>query len=328
MTESLHPFQILTPSFIMDAVESQGFRCDCRTFALNSYENRVYQVGIDEGKPLIAKFYRPGRWNNAQIIEEHSFCLELAEHELPVVAPWTNAAGESLFHYDGFHFAIYPRQGGHAPEFDNLDNLLILGRMLGRIHRIGAVRPFVHRPTLDSQSFGRASVALICERFIPDDYRASYTAVTDQMLTAIDAILAEAGPIRYIRTHGDCHSGNILWRDDAPHFVDFDDARMAPAVQDLWMMLSGERQRQNAQLAALLEGYGEFCDFQPRELRLIEALRALRMLHYSAWLASRWEDPMFPRTFPWFNTVRYWGEQILELREQLAVLSEPPLEMP
>lgn len=328
MTESLHPFQILTPSFIMDAVESQGFRCDCRTFALNSYENRVYQVGIDEGKPLIAKFYRPGRWDNAQIIEEHSFCLELAEHELPVVAPWTNAVGESLFHYDGFHFAIYPRQGGHAPEFDNLDNLLILGRMLGRIHQIGAVRPFAYRPTLDSQSFGRASVALICERFIPDDYRASYTAVTDQMLTAIDAILAEAGQIRYIRTHGDCHSGNILWRDDAPHFVDFDDARMAPAVQDLWMMLSGERQRQNVQLAALLEGYSEFCDFQPRELRLIETLRALRMLHYSAWLASRWEDPMFPRTFPWFNTVRYWGEQILELREQLAALSEPPLEMP
>jgi Ser/Thr protein kinase RdoA (MazF antagonist) len=328
MTENLHPFQILTPSFIMDAVESQGFRCDCRTFALNSYENRVYQVGIDEGKPLIVKFYRPGRWNNAQIIEEHSFCLELAEHELPVVAPWTNAAGESLFNYDGFRFAIYPRQGGHSPEFDNLDNLLILGRMLGRIHQIGAVRPFVHRPTLDCQSFGRASVALICEQFIPDDYRASYTAVTDQMLTAVDAILAEAGPIRYIRTHGDCHSGNILWRDDAPHFVDFDDARMAPAVQDLWMMLSGERQRQNAQLAALLEGYGEFCDFYPRELRLIEALRALRMLHYSAWLASRWEDPMFPRTFPWFNTVRYWGEQILELREQLAVLSEPPLEMP
>jgi Ser/Thr protein kinase RdoA (MazF antagonist) len=328
MSDSLHPFQILTPSFIMDAVESQGFRCDCRTFALNSYENRVYQVGIDEDKPLIAKFYRPGRWVDAQIIEEHNFCLELAEHELPVVAPWQNAAGESLFHFDRFRFALYPRQGGHAPEFDNLDNLLILGRMLGRIHQIGAVRPFAHRPTLDSRSFGRDSVALICERFIPDDYRASYTAVTDQMLTAIDMILAEAGPIRYIRTHGDCHSGNILWRNDAPHFVDFDDARMAPAVQDLWMMLSGERQRQNAQLAALLEGYGEFCDFQPRELRLIEALRALRMLHYSAWLASRWEDPMFPRTFPWFNTVRYWGEQILELREQLATLSEPPLEMP
>jgi len=328
MPESPHPFQSLTPSFIIDAVESQGFRCDCRTSALNSYENRVYQVGIEDGLPLIAKFYRPGRWSDAQINEEHRFCLELAEHELPVVAPRLNAAGESLFHHDGFRFALYPRQGGHAPEFDNLDNLLVLGRMLGRIHSVGAVRPFVHRPTLDSQSFGHASVALLSERFVPDEYRPSYTAVTGQLLTTIDAILAEAGEIRYIRAHGDCHAGNILWRDAAPHFVDFDDARMAPAVQDLWMMLSGDRPRQTAQLDALIEGYREFCDFQPRELRLIEVLRALRMLHYSAWLARRWQDPIFPATFPWFNTVRYWGEQILELREQLAALDEPPLELP
>ena len=328
MPESHHPFQTLTPSFIMDAVEGQGFRCDCRTFALNSYENRVYQVGIDEGQPLIAKFYRPGRWSDAQIVEEHRFCFELAENELPVVSPLVNAGGESLFRHDGFHFALYPRQGGHAPEFDNLDNLLILGRMLGRIHAVGAVRPFVHRPTLDSRSFGHASVALIGERFIPDEYRASYAAVTAQLLEVIDAIMAEAGPVSYIRTHGDCHSGNILWRDGAPHFVDFDDARMAPAVQDLWMMLSGERPRQNAQLAELIEGYREFYDFQPRELRLIEVLRALRMLHYSAWLASRWDDPIFPRTFPWFNTVRYWGEHILQLREQLAALADPPLQLP
>jgi Ser/Thr protein kinase RdoA (MazF antagonist) len=312
----------------MDAVESQGFICDCRTLALNSYENRVYQVGLDEGQPLIAKFYRPGRWSDAQIIEEHRFCRELAEHELPVVAPWANAAGESLFHHDGFRFALYPRQGGHAPEFDNLDNLLILGRMIGRIHRIGAVKAFAHRPALDSQSFGHESVALIAAHFIPDEYRESYTAVTGQLLEAIDACLVEAGPVNYIRTHGDCHSGNILWRDDAPHFVDFDDARTAPAVQDLWMMLSGERPRQTAQLEALLEGYCEFSDFELRELRLIEALRALRMLHYSAWLASRWHDPIFPSTFPWFNTVRYWGEHILQLREQLAAIAEPPLELP
>jgi Ser/Thr protein kinase RdoA (MazF antagonist) len=327
MPESPHPFQTLTPGFIMDAVESQGFRCDCRTLALNSYENRVYQVGIEDGQPLIAKFYRPGRWSDGQIVEEHRFCLELAGHELPVVAPWTNAAGESLFRHDGFRFALYPRQGGHAPEFDNLDNLLVLGRMLGRIHRIGAVRSFAHRPVLDSESFGYASVALLAGRFVPDEYRPSYTAVTGQLLQAIDAILAETGPVRYIRAHGDCHSGNILWRDGAPHFVDFDDARMAPAVQDLWMMLSGDRPRQTAQLEALVEGYSEFNDFDPRELRLVEALRALRMLHYSAWLAARWEDPMFPRTFPWFNTVRYWGEQIIELREQLAALADPPLEL-
>jgi Ser/Thr protein kinase RdoA (MazF antagonist) len=311
----------------MDAVESQGFRCDCRTFALNSYENRVYQIGIDEGEPLIAKFYRPGRWSDVQIIEEHLFCLELAEHELPVVAPRINAAGASLFYHEGFRFALYPRQGGHAPEFDNLDNLLILGRMLGRIHCVGAVKPFVHRPVLDSRSFGHASVELIVERFIPEEYRPSYTAVTGQLLEAIDGCLAAAGPLRYIRTHGDCHAGNILWRSGAPHFVDFDDARMAPAVQDFWMMFSGERPRQTAQLAELIKGYREFYDFQPRELRLIEALRALRMLHHSAWLARRWEDPMFPRTFPWFNTVSYWGEHILHLREQLAALAEPPLEL-
>jgi len=327
MTNSTHPFSILTPSFIMDAVESRGFRCDCRTLALNSYENRVYQVGIEDGQPLIAKFYRPGRWSDSQITEEHLFCFELAEHELPVVAPWRSADGESLFHHHGFRFSLYPRQGGHAPEFDNLDNLLILGRMLGRIHNIGSVRPFEHRPVLDSQSFGRASVELIRERFIPPEYRASYTAVTEQLLEAIDGILAGTGPIRFIRTHGDCHSGNILWRDDAPHFVDFDDSRMAPAVQDLWMMLSGDRPRRTAQLEALMEGYAEFCAFDPCELRLIEVLRTLRMLHYSAWLANRWEDPVFPITFPWFNTVRYWGEQILELREQLASLEEPPLEL-
>ena len=328
MPDSPHPFQTLTPSFIMDAVESQGFQCDCRTFALNSYENRVYQVGIEEGLPLIAKFYRPGRWSDAQILEEHRFCQDLVAHELSVVAPIANSCGESLFHHGGFRFALYPRQGGHAPEFDNLDNLLVLGRMLGRIHSIGAVRQFEHRPTLDVQSFGRASVALITERFIPDEYRASYAAVTGQLLETIEAILDGAAPLRFIRTHGDCHSGNILWRDNAPHFVDFDDARTAPAVQDLWMMLSGERPRQTAQLEALLEGYREFCDFHPRELRLVEALRTLRMLHYSAWLARRWKDPMFPRTFPWFNTTRYWGEQILQLREQLGALSEPPLELP
>lgn len=327
MTESHHPFQRLTPTFVMDAVESQGFVCDSRLFALNSYENRVYQVGIDEAQPLIAKFYRPHRWNEAQILEEHNFCFELVEHELPIVAPLKNSAGTSLLEYDGFHFALYPRQGGHAPEFDNLDNLKILGRLLGRIHGAGAVKEFLHRPTLDRQSFGTESVCLIEERFIPDEYRASYVAVTGQLLEAIDAIIAEVGPVRVIRTHGDCHAGNILWRDNAPHFVDFDDARMAPAVQDLWMMFSGDRPRQLAQLDSLLEGYREFNDFDPRELRLIEPLRTLRMLHYSAWLARRWEDPLFPHTFFWFNTTRYWGEHILELREQLAALSEPALEV-
>lgn len=328
MHTDAHPFQQLTPDFIMDAVESQGFRCDCRNLALNSYENRVYQVGIEEERPLIAKFYRPARWSDEQIVEEHDFSTELARHELPVVAPWRNSGGKSLFVYHDFRFALYPQQGGHAPEFDNLDNLLILGRMLGRMHRIGAVDTFRHRPMLDSASFGHESVALIREAFIPAEYRESYTALTCLLLEKIDRLLAEAGPVRQIRVHGDCHSGNILWRDDAPHFVDFDDSRMAPAVQDIWMMLSGERPRRLAQLDALLEGYSEFHEFDPAELRLIEPLRTLRMLHYSAWLARRWDDPVFPLTFPWFNTMHYWGEHILELREQLAVLDEPPLQLP
>ncbi|NJC89183.1 MAG: serine/threonine protein kinase [Desulfuromonas sp.] len=327
MPDRLHPFHTLTPDVVMDAVEQQGFRCDCRTLALNSFENRVWQVGLEEGAPLIAKFYRPARWSEAQLREEHAFCFELVEHELPVVAPWRNPAGESLFHCKGFHFALYPRQGGHAPEFDDLDNLLILGRTLGRIHAIGAVRPFRHRPTLDSAAFGHASVARLRD-FVPADYRASYLAVTERLLAAIDAALAAAGPIHTIRTHGDCHAGNILWRAGAPHFVDFDDARTAPAVQDLWMMLSGDRPRRLAQLDALLEGYTEFFEFNPRELALIEPLRALRVLHYAAWLANRWDDPIFPRTFPWFNTPHYWNEHILELRELVAALDEPPLELP
>lgn len=327
MINHIHPFHTLTPDFIMDAVEGEGFRCDCRVFALNSYENRVYQVGIEDEQPLIAKFYRPDRWSRNQIREEHDFCQELVEHGLPVVAPWRDQSGNSLFQSGIFLFALYPRQGGYAPEFDNLDNLPILGRMLARIHNIGAIRPFNHRPVLDSQTFGHASAALISQRFIPAEYRESYTAVTDLLLEAIDRSMAECRDVALIRCHGDCHAGNILWRDDLPHFVDFDDTRMAPAVQDLWMMLSGDRMRRTAQLEALMEGYREFRPFDQRELRLIEPLRALRMLHYSAWIASRWDDPAFPAAFPWFNTVPYWGEQILALREQCAALDEPPLEL-
>lgn len=327
MRESLHPFQFLTPSFIMDAIESQGYVCDCRTLTLNSYENRVYQVGIEEGEPLIAKFYRPGRWSDEQIVEEHQFCYDLVENELPVVAPLRNGEGESLFRYGNYRFAIYPRKGGHAPELDDLGNLLIMGRLLGRLHAIGAVRPFVFRPRLDCDSFGRESAELISERFVPAEYKANYDALTADLLDGIDEIMGGEEGIRFIRVHGDCHGGNILWRGDAPHIVDLDDARMAPAVQDLWMLLSGDRSRQTAQLGEILEGYLEFHDFHPRELLLIEALRSLRILHFSAWLARRWNDPTFPMHFPWFNTPRYWGEHILELREQIAAIHEPPLQM-
>lgn len=320
-----HPFETLTPDFVMDAVESQRYLCDHRVFALNSYENRVYQVGIEDEAPLIAKFYRPERWSDEQILEEHAFCFELAEQELPVVAPLRNPRGESLFKYGGFRFALFPRRGGHAPEFDNLDNLFILGRLLGRIHLVGASRDFVHRPALDTASFGHAGIPLLLEQFVPAEYRDNYRMLTDQLLERIDAIFAETGQIRQIRTHGDCHAGNILWRDDNPHFVDFDDARSAPAVQDVWMLLSGDRSRQMAQLDSFLEGYNQFSDFDAKELRLVESLRSLRMLHHSAWLARRWEDPSFRHHFPWFNTVTYWGEQILHLREQIAALQEDPL---
>jgi Ser/Thr protein kinase RdoA (MazF antagonist) len=284
-------------------------------------------VGIEEGAPLIAKFYRTGRWSDGQIIEEHLFTLELAEHELPVVAPQLNRAGETLFSHRGFRFALYPRKGGHAPELDNLEHLKILGRMLGRIHLVGACQPFRKRPVLDCQSFGHASVALLREQFIPVDYRESYQALTSQLLALLDERFAQVGSIRKIRTHGDCHSGNMLWRDGAPSFVDFDDARMAPAIQDLWMLLSGDAAQQGRQLEKILAGYREFSAFNPAELQLIEPLRTLRMLNFSAWLARRWDDPAFPSAFPWFNSIPYWGNHILELREQFAVLQEPPLQL-
>lgn len=323
--ETEHPFDRLTPSFIMDAIESQGFRCNCRILTLNSYENRVYQVGIEAEQPLIAKFYRPQRWSDAQIIEEHQFTLELAGHELPVVAPWRNKDNESLFAFGDFRFSLYPRKGGHAPELDNLEHLKILGRMLGRIHLIGAIRPFEERPQLNSQNFGHQNVALISEKFIPPEYRESYQSLTRDLLQIIDDRFDRLSGIGNIRVHGDCHSGNMLWRDGAPNFVDFDDARMAPAIQDLWMLLSGPEESQRRQMEKILEGYHDFNDFNFQELQLIEPLRTLRMINYSAWLARRWDDPAFPRTFPWFNSVQYWGEHILELREQMSALQEQQL---
>lgn len=325
---SQHPFDRLSPDLIMDAIQTTGLWCDGRLFPLNSYENRVYQVGIEGEQPVIAKFYRPERWSDEQIVEEHNFCFELVEHELPVVPPLLlNSEGgkTSLAHYEGFRFAVYARKGGHAPELDNLDNLYTLGKFIGRIHQVGRVRPFVHRPAIDVQSFGRESVEFIRDHMIPKDLREVYLGVTRDLLAAVEEALSTLRPSDYIRVHGDCHPGNILWRDDLPHFVDFDDARMAPAIQDVWMLLCGDRQRQTAQLAEILDGYSEFCDFDRRQLRWAEAFRALRLMYFAAWLARRWEDPAFPRVFTWFNTPRYWGDHILELREQLAAMAEPTL---
>ncbi len=329
MTNNLqHPFEALTPDFILDAIESQGYQCDGRLLALNSYENRVYQVGIEESTPLIAKFYRPDRWSDQQILEEHAFCFELVEQELPIVAPLLRD-NSSLFERQNndiaFRFSLFPRRGGHAPELDNLDNLFILGRLLGRMHRIGSSKSFTSRPQISIQSFGYDAVSFIEEHFIPESLAESYHSITHSLLHCMDEIISRVQDIESIRVHGDCHVGNILWRDDNPHFVDFDDTRTAPAIQDIWMLLSGDRARQTIQLCEILEAYSEFNEFDARELQLIETLRTLRILHYSAWLARRWNDPAFPRSFPWFNTQRYWEEQILILREQRAALDEEPL---
>ncbi|WP_024461103.1 serine/threonine protein kinase [Marinimicrobium sp. LS-A18] len=325
MSTSAHPYEALSPDLVLDAVESSGYLSDMRILALNSYENRVYQVGMEEGPPLIAKFYRPERWSDAQIQEEHDFTRDLLDLEVSVVPPLPDVEGHTLREYQGFRFALYPRQGGHAPNLDDFDQLLTLGRVLGRIHALGEARPFAHRPTLDVQSFAVDSYEfLLSESFIPESLRPSYETLGADLIRRLERIFADA-EYTPIRLHGDCHPGNILWRDDAPHFVDFDDARNGPAVQDLWMLLSGEREQQTAQLSEIVEGYQEFCDFNFAELNLIEALRSLRIMNYSAWLARRWQDPAFPKSFPWFNTERYWGEHILELREQLAALDEPPL---
>ena len=322
-----HPFDTLTPDLLIDAVESQGFLSDGGFLALNSYENRVYQIGIENKTPMIAKFYRPNRWTDEQIFEEHQFCFQLQEQELPVVCPWLNSEGKSISHHEGFRFALYERKGGRAPELDNLDNLFILGRLLGRFHGIGATQPFKFRPTLNVKNFGWDSYELISKDFMPKELSPAYDSLALDVLKAIDEILAGYGQINNIRVHGDCHSGNILWRDDYPHFVDFDDARMAPAIQDIWMLLSGDREEQTAQITEIIQGYSEFYDFDYRQLRLIEVFRTLRIMHHSAWIARRWSDPAFPRAFSWFDSPRYWSDHILALREQLAALNEPPLEV-
>lgn len=320
-----HPFEALTPDCVIDAVEAAGHLSDARILALNSYENRVYQVGIEGNTPVIVKFYRPGRWSNEQILEEHAFTLELAELEIPVVAP-NVYEGNTLLEYQGFRYAIFPRRGGRAPDLDNPDNLLVMGRFLGRLHAVGAVRPFRHRLSLGIDNYGEASMAFLLEHdFIPRDLHASYESLARDLIRAVKAVYAVYGNATSLRIHGDCHMGNVLLRDDTPNFVDFDDTLMGPAIQDLWMLLSGDDNERRLQLDELVSGYEEFREFDVRELGLIEALRTLRLMHYSAWLARRWDDPAFPLHFPWFNTPRYWAEHILELREQLAALSEPPL---
>lgn len=333
-----HPYSRLTPDVVLNALDSLGLRCDGRLAALNSYENRVYQVGV-EHDPLgpnpeafvVAKLYRPARWSEAQILEEHEFAAELAAGEVPVVAP--RAFGSRTLHtHDGFRFAVYPRRGGRAPELDDENVLEWLGRFIGRIHAIGRTRRFAHRPRLDIESFGdEPREYLLASGLIPAELVAPWQQASKLALEGVRAAFGRAGAVESIRVHGDCHPSNVLWRPASqagpggPHFVDLDDARMAPAVQDLWMLISGDREAMGRQMRILLRGYEDFSEFEDRELVLVEALRTLRLLHYCAWLARRWDDPAFPIAFPWFNTQRYWQDRVLELREQVAALQEPAL---
>lgn len=321
-------FSLLTPDCVINALDSLGYRCDGRLLTLNSYENRVYQVGMEEGLPLIAKFYRPRRWTDEVILEEHAFVQELADREIPVV-PALIVDGKTLHSFEGFRFAVFPRHGGRAPEFEDRNTLEWMGRFLGRIHAIGAIKPFQHRPTLDIASFGDEPLHfLLSNSFIPADLDAAYRSVAEQALAGVRCCFERAGSsVRTLRLHGDCYAGNVLWTDSGPHFVDFDDSRMGPAIQDIWMLLSGDRTDMVRQLNDVVAGYEDFYDFDLRELHLIEALRTLRLIHYSAWLAQRWNDLAFKQAFPWFNTQRYWEERILELREQIALMSDSPLRL-
>jgi len=322
------PYAGLTPETVLDALERAGLRGDGRLLALNSYENRVYQVWLEDGTSVVAKFYRPGRWSEAQILEEHAFVLELAEREIPAVAPLV-LGGRTLAEHAGFRFAVFPRRGGRTPELDRRDTLEWIGRFIGRIHAVGATRPFTERPALDAQSFGTEPRDwLLGHGFVPPDLLQAWTSAADLALQGVAHCFERAGAVRTLRLHGDCHAGNVLWTDQGPHFVDFDDARTGAAVQDLWMLLSGERADMTRQLWNVLAGYEQFHEFDPRELHLVEALRTLRLVHYAAWIARRWDDPAFPAAFPWFNTHRYWQDRILELREQIALMDEPPLAKP
>ena len=310
---------------MLDALAAVGLRPDGRLLSLNSYENRVYQAWMEEGPPRVAKFYRPARWSDAQILEEHAFTRELAEREIPVVAPLT-LNGATLSAFGGFRFAVFPRRGGRAPELENAQTLEWIGRFIGRIHAVGATQPFHERPALDIASHGvEPREWLLASGLIPADLVEAWTSATALALEGARRSYASAGDARPIRLHGDCHCGNVLWTDAGPHFVDFDDCRSGPAVQDLWMLLSGDRRSMERQLAHVLEGYEGFNAFDSRELLLVEALRTLRLIHYSAWIARRWDDPAFPAAFPWFGTQRYWQDRILELREQIAAMEEEPL---
>ena len=324
-TAQTHPYERLTPDLILQSLESLGFFCDGRLLALNSYENRVYQVGIENGTPLIAKFYRPGRWSRDAILEEHDFALQLAEQEIPVVAPLVDSNGKSLHQIEeGFLFAIFPRCGGRWPDLETRDQREQMGRFLGRLHAVGASNRFALRGSFDTKTLGEdARTFVLDQHIVPEYLTQAYASLTTDLLAQVNRTFENAGPLTQIRLHGDCHPGNILWTEQGPHFVDLDDCRNGPAIQDLWMLLSGSHEEMRMQLEQLLQGYQMFYDFEYNSVILVEALRTLRIMNYAAWIARRWDDPAFPRAFPWFDSPRYWEEHILSLREQAAALDNP-----
>jgi Ser/Thr protein kinase RdoA (MazF antagonist) len=313
---SVDSFYQLTPDTVLDALESVGFEPEAAMLALNSYENRVYQLKDYDNNKFVVKFYRPNRWSDEQILEEHHFCAELAANEIPVVAP-IQKNSKTLFHFNDFRFSVFDCKGGRTPNLDDKDTLIWLGRFIGRIHCLGESKTYQHRPQLRLQDFGVESVNFLLENnFIPSHIEASYQAIGQQILEQCKNTFEQVGSANQLRLHGDCHPSNVMWTDDGPHFVDFDDSRTGPAVQDLWMLITDKET--NQQWNQLLEGYEDFREFDDRELKLVEPLRAMRMLHYSAWLARRWQDPSFQQNFPWFNQTRYWEEQVLALKEQLG----------
>lgn len=316
------PYNNLNPDLILEAIDNLGFKCDGSIVALNSYENRVYQIGMEDAAPLIAKFYRPLRWTNAGILEEHAFAAELMSHEIPVVGP-LNVNGNTLHQHQDYRFTLFPRQGGRALELDNLEQLEWMGRFIGRLHAVSACQPFQHRLTLDINSYGQQPYQFLLNNdFIPAEIKTEYSAAVTELLEKIQHQFLQVGHVNIIRLHGDCHAGNVLWNNNGPQIVDLDDCLMGPAVQDLWMMLSSNTEPDmQIQLDHILRGYRKFYDFNMRELHLIESLRSLRMLHYSAWLAKRWEDPAFPLNFPWFNTLDYWRRQLQHIYEQSQLIN-------
>jgi Ser/Thr protein kinase RdoA (MazF antagonist) len=318
------PFSGLTPDLVLDAAASMGFEGDGILFALNSYENRVYQLGRGE-RALVLKFYRPARWSDAQIIEEHAFATELAGADLPVAAP-VAIAGATLLQFREFRFAAFPWQRGRAPELDAPDSRAILGRSLARIHQVGAARAFHERAHFTIERLGRqASAQVLASELLPEALEERYMDVAERLLERVEAEFEAVGPLQELRIHGDCHLGNVLWNERGPVFVDLDDCVTGPRMQDLWMLLAGSADDQQRQWAELMEGYLQFASFDFREMRLIESLRALRMLHHAAWVAHRWGDPAFPRAFPWFAQARYWEGHIGDLIEQTSAIDDPPL---